>query len=78
MLLSPGKGRKEMDHATVRKRQDAMKRNKEAGRAPREITAIVGDKVRLKKTDGTFSDPIRLRKLIAVGNFNRWSEVADE
>ena len=46
MLLSPGEGgRKEMNQATVRKKQDAMNRNKEAGESPRKITAIVGDKV---------------------------------
>ena len=40
-----------------------MKRNKEAGRSPRKITAIVGYKVRLKRTNGTFSDPIEIKEI---------------
>ena len=77
MLLSPGEGkRKEMDHATVRKRQEAMKRNKEAGRSPRKITAIIGDKVRLKRTDRTFSDPIEIKEInctsVTLINDRKW------
>ena len=49
MLLSHEGGEsKEMDRNVVERNQDRMKRNKEAGRSPRELSAKVGDKVKVK------------------------------
>ena len=62
--MSPGEvRRKEMDQATVWKKQEAMYRNKEAGLYPRKITVIVEDKVRFKRTDGIFSDPLDIKEI---------------
>ena len=40
-----------------------MKKNKKAGRSHRKFSAITGDKVRLKITDGTISNPIEIKEI---------------
>ena len=45
MIFSPGGGEsKEMDRDLVERNQDMMKRNKEAGKGPRELSAKAGNK----------------------------------
>ena len=79
MLLSPGGGeRKEMDRVLVERNQNRMKRNKEAGRSPRELNAKIGDKVKVKRTDGSFSEPVAIQQLdrtsVKLADARKWAK----
>ena len=59
ILLSPGGGeRKEMDRDLVERNLDRMKRDKETGKSPRELRPNIDDNVKVKRTEGIFSEPV--------------------
>ena len=55
-----------------------MKRNKEVGRSPRELNAKIGDKVKVKRTDGTFSEPVAIQELdrtsVKLADGRKWAK----